>query len=115
MVQETARRLDVDANLVKAMIQTESARNPHAVSNKGAMGLMQLMPYTARQLGVRNVFDPVQNVDGGVRYLKYLMGLFDNDVSLSLAAYNAGPGAVSITTPPCTSVRIKKLLTRKLS
>jgi soluble lytic murein transglycosylase-like protein len=94
MVEETAKRHDVDANLVKAVIQTESNNNPRAVSGKGALGLMQLMPATARDLGVANVFDPVQNVDGGVRYLKYLLNLFGGDMPLSLAAYNAGPHAV---------------------
>jgi len=94
VVEETARRHDVDANLVKAIIGTESNNNPRAVSNKGAMGLMQLMPFTARDLGVTNILDPVQNVDGGVRYLKYLLNLFGGDLPLSLAAYNAGPGAV---------------------
>lgn len=94
VVEETARRHDVDVNLVKAMIHTESNNNPRAVSYKGAMGLMQLMPPTARDLGVANAFDPAQNVDGGVRYLKYLLGLYGGDLNLSLAAYNAGPGAV---------------------
>jgi soluble lytic murein transglycosylase-like protein len=95
MVEQTARRHDVDVNLVKAMIRTESNNNPRAVSNKGALGLMQLMPFTARDLGVTNVFDPVQNVDGGVRYLKSLLTQFGGDLPLSLAAYNAGPGAVT--------------------
>ncbi len=94
IVQETARRHDVDPNLVKAIIKTESNGSIRALSPKGAMGLMQLMPGTARGLGVSNSFDPAQNVDGGVRYLKYLMGLYGGDVELSLAAYNAGPGAV---------------------
>jgi soluble lytic murein transglycosylase-like protein len=85
----------VDVNLVKAMIHTESNNNPRAVSNKGALGLMQLMPFTARDLGVTNAFDPVQNVDGGVRYLKSLLTQFGGDLSRSLAAYNAGPGAVT--------------------
>jgi soluble lytic murein transglycosylase-like protein len=94
VVEQTARRHDVDANLVKAIIRTESNNDPRAVSNKGALGLMQLMPFTARGLGVINVFDPVQNVDGGVRYLKSLLTQFGGDLPLSLAAYNAGPGAV---------------------
>jgi soluble lytic murein transglycosylase-like protein len=95
VVEQTARRHDVDVNLVKAMIHTESNSNPRAVSNKGAMGLMQLMPFTARDLGVTNAFDPVQNVEGGVRYMKSLLTQFGGDLSLSLAAYNAGPGAVT--------------------
>jgi len=95
VVEQTARRHEVDVNLVKAMIHTESNSNPRAVSSKGALGLMQLMPFTARDLGVTNVFDPAQNVDGGVRYLKSLLTQFGGDLSLSLAAYNAGPGAVT--------------------
>ncbi len=95
VVEQTAKRHDVDVNLVKAMIRTESNDNPRAVSNKGALGLMQLMPFTARDLGVTNAFDPLQNVDGGVRYLKSLLTQFGGDLPLSLAAYNAGPGAVS--------------------
>jgi len=95
LVEQTARRHDVDVNLVRAMIRTESNNDPRAVSNKGALGLMQLMPFTARDLGVTNVFDPVQNVDGGVRYLKSLLTQFGGDLPLSLAAYNAGPGAVT--------------------
>jgi soluble lytic murein transglycosylase-like protein len=94
MIEQTARRHDVDVNLVRAMVRTESGNNPRAVSTKGALGLMQLMPPTARDLGVTNVFDPAQNVDGGVRYLKSLLTQFGGDLPLSLAAYNAGPGAV---------------------
>jgi soluble lytic murein transglycosylase-like protein len=95
LVEQTALRHDVDVNLIRAMIHTESNNDPRAVSNKGALGLMQLMPFTARDLGVTNVFDPVQNVDGGVRYLKSLLTQFGGDLPLSLAAYNAGPGAVT--------------------
>jgi soluble lytic murein transglycosylase-like protein len=94
LVREAAARHDVDANLLRAMIRAESNYNPKAVSRKGALGLMQLMPFTARDLGVRNVFDPRQNVDGGTRYLKSLLGRFGGDLNRSLAAYNAGPGAV---------------------
>jgi soluble lytic murein transglycosylase-like protein len=94
VIQDAAKRHDVDPELVKAIVRVESNFNPRAVSHKGAMGLMQLVPGTAQRLGVSNVFSPVENVDGGVRYLKYLLGLFDGDLKLSLAAYNAGPGAV---------------------
>ena len=93
-ITEAARKHGVNANLVRAIIQQESNFNPSAVSNKGAMGLMQLMPGTARSLGVTDPFDPEQNVDAGVRHLKHLLDNFNGDVGLSLAAYNAGQGAV---------------------
>lgn len=94
MVAEAARRNDVDAALLHAVITAESAYNPRAVSPKGATGLMQLMPATARRLGVDNAYDPNQNILGGARYLKELLQRFDNDLSLTLAAYNAGEQAV---------------------
>jgi hypothetical protein len=94
-IDEAAARHNVDPSLVRALIKVESNFNPNAVSRKGAMGLMQLMPQTARQLNVTNPFDPEQNVDAGVRHLKQLMESFGGDVKLSLAAYNAGAGAVS--------------------
>lgn len=93
LVEEKARQHGVDPLLVDSVIQVESAYNPYAVSPKGAQGLMQLMPGTARTYGVSNSLDPEQNIEGGVRYLKYLKTLFD-DERLVLAAYNAGEGAV---------------------
>jgi len=93
-IREIAARHGVNADLVEAVIRVESAFNPRAVSNKGAQGLMQLMPRTASALGVRNVFDPYQNIDGGVRHLRYLLDRYPGNVSLALAAYNAGEKAV---------------------
>ncbi len=95
LIRRAAALYRVDAALVKAIIHAESAYNPQAVSRKGASGLMQLMPDTARRYEVGNLFDPTQNVYGGVRYLKDLLTLFENDLRLTVAAYNAGENAVA--------------------
>jgi len=94
MVEQTASRLQVDPQLVQAIIKVESEYDPKAVSNKGAMGLMQLIPETAQRFGVENPFNPKENIEGGVSYLRHLLDLFGGDLPLSLAAYNAGEGAV---------------------
>jgi soluble lytic murein transglycosylase-like protein len=94
VIQPAAAKYGLDPNLVAAVIWAESSGDPNAVSKKGARGLMQLMPATARELGVDNVFDPGQNVDGGSRYLRRMLDEHDGDLSLALAAYNAGPNAV---------------------
>jgi hypothetical protein len=94
VIRAAAERYGVDTRLVEAIVQAESAGNPTAVSPKGARGLMQLMPERAALLGVRDSFDPHQNVDGGVRHIRDLLQSFGGDVTLALAAYNAGEGAV---------------------
>jgi soluble lytic murein transglycosylase-like protein len=95
LIEEHATRQNLRPDLVRAVIQVESGFNPYALSNKGAMGLMQLMPFTAKELGVRNAYDPVQNIRGGTAYLRQLLDKFGGDEALALAAYNAGAGAVA--------------------
>ena len=95
LVDEIAARHAVDRDLVHSMIRVESNYNPFAISSKGAMGLMQLVPSTAHKFGVSDAFNPEQNVDGGVRYLKYLLEHYNGNRELALAAYNAGEGTVA--------------------
>ena len=114
LIEEHSTTHGVDANLVRAVIQAESAYNPRAMSVKGAMGLMQLMPATARHYGVQDPFDPAENIRAGVAYLKSLLVKFGENLELALAAYNAGPGAVRKyggTVPPYRETRsyVKKI------
>jgi soluble lytic murein transglycosylase-like protein len=113
---DAARRHGVDPDLVLAVAGIESAFQPRAVSPKGAQGLMQLMPATARDLGVKDPLDPVANLDGGTRYLRDLIALYEGDLTKALAAYNAGPGAVARHqgVPPYKETQdyVKKVLRR---
>ncbi|MER3428885.1 MAG: hypothetical protein C4334_12485 [Pyrinomonas sp.] len=94
LLVEAGLRHGVDPMLLYAVMHQESAFRPRAISPKGARGLMQLMPGTAQRFGVTNIFDPRQNIEGGTRYLRFLLNIFDDDVALALAGYNAGEGAV---------------------
>ena len=107
LIEEAATLHRMDPELIRAVVEVESNFNPLAVSPRGAMGLMQLIQPTAQRFGVSNAFDPVQNLDGGIRYLKYLMEMFDGNLELSLAAYNAGENAVvrSRGVPPFRETR----------
>ena len=114
IIIKASRRYNVDPALIKAVIKVESHYNPYAISYKGAKGLMQLMPVTLKAMGAKDPFNPEHNIDAGVRYLKKLLILFDNDVKLALAAYNAGITKVRLYggVPPFKSTReyIRKVM-----
>jgi Transglycosylase SLT domain/Domain of unknown function (DUF4124) len=114
IVHEKASAYNLDPSLIKAVIKTESNWNSRAMSRKGAMGLMQLMPSTANDLNVHDPFDPEENIEGGTKYLKYLLEHFNGDLTLALAAYNAGPKTVEKFgyVPPISETRqyVKKVL-----
>jgi len=115
IIREMSRKYGVDSDLVRAVIKAESDFDPMVVSRKGARGLMQLMPETAKDMQVRNVFIPRENIEGGVKYLRRLLNMFENDLPLSLAAYNAGENVVKQyqnQIPPYKETReyVKKVL-----
>lgn len=116
MIRSASDRYGVDPRLVEAIIAVESAFDPGAVSPKGAMGLMQLMPETADRYAVQNPFDPLQNISGGIRYLRDLLSRFNGNLRLALAAYNAGETAVNMYqgVPPYRETRtyVKRVLRR---
>jgi len=119
-IQYAAEKFQISAPLLHAIIDIESAFNPHAESQSGAVGLMQLMPKTAQSLGVVNRKDAWQNIQGGARYFRQLLDRFNQDIELSLAAYNAGPTAVEkagnhIPNYPETQRYVKKVMTKYLS
>lgn len=115
IINKACEKFGVDPSLVHAIIKVESAFNPLAVSRKGAMGLMQLMPQTALNMNVKNTFSPDENIEGGVRYLRYLLDKYEGNLSLTLAAYNSGEGSVNRwgTVPPFKETQdyVKKILT----
>jgi hypothetical protein len=114
-VHKAATKYDLEPELIKAVIKTESNGNHKAVSRKGAMGLMQLMPSTANDMNVSNPFNPEENIEGGARYLKHLLERFGGNLTLALAAYNSGPGTVEKygSVPPILETReyVKKVFT----
>lgn len=115
IIQKYSDIYDIDYSLVKAVIRAESGYNPKAISKKGAMGLMQLMPETASLFECENPFDPESNIRTGIKYLKYLINYFKNDIELALAAYNAGPKNVikyGYSIPPFSETKnyVKKVL-----
>ncbi|MBI5599012.1 MAG: transglycosylase SLT domain-containing protein [Deltaproteobacteria bacterium] len=113
-IRRTSENYGVPADLVRAIIKVESDFDPYAKSEDGAIGIMQLMPETARLMGVRNLYDPSDNIEGGVRYLSHLLQRFESDIPLAVAAYNAGETAVVKyrSIPPFNETRlyVKKVL-----
>jgi soluble lytic murein transglycosylase-like protein len=118
-IDEAVRRVAAEqalpAQLIHSVIKVESNYNAHAISSKGALGLMQLIPATARRFGVSDAFNPVQNIQGGAKYLRYLLDLYNEDYPLALAAYNAGEGAVARYggVPPFAETRNYVILVRR--
>lgn len=117
IIQEASERHGLDESLIRAVIHIESAFNQYATSPKGARGLMQLMPETARELGVKNIFEVKQNINGGAQYLSWLLKRFNGNLAFALAGYNAGPGAVDDYRgiPPYSETKsyVKNVLTLK--
>jgi soluble lytic murein transglycosylase len=94
IIRNKSRKYNIEPSIIRAVITAESNWNPTAVSKKGAIGLMQLMPETARDMQINNPYDPEENIEAGTRYLRFLLDKFDDNLTLALAAYNAGPGKI---------------------
>lgn len=94
IIYSKSKKYNIEPSLIKAVIKTESNWDPGVVSRRGAIGLMQLMPFTAKEMGVKNPFNPEENIEGGIKYLRYLLDKFNGDLTLALAAYNAGPKTI---------------------
>jgi soluble lytic murein transglycosylase len=94
IIRKKSRKYNIEPSIIKAVITAESNWNPRAVSKKGAIGLMQLMPSTARDMQINNPYDPEENIEAGTRYLRFLLDKFEGNLTLALAAYNAGPGKI---------------------
>lgn len=114
LIRQIASEHEIDFALIKAVMHVESAFNPYAKSDKGALGLMQLLPATAQRYGINDIYDPAQNIAAGARHLKYLLGMFNQKHKLALAAYNAGENAVrrhrGIPPYPETQAYVRKVL-----
>ncbi|MFH1282724.1 MAG: lytic transglycosylase domain-containing protein [bacterium] len=114
LIKKFAKKYDLSSSLIRAVIQVESNFDPFGISSKGARGLMQLMPSTADSLGVNNIYNPIQNIDGGCKYLRAMMDEFDGNLKLALSAYNAGPNAVkkyeNIPPYPETQAYVNKVI-----
>ena len=114
VIERVSKKYDMEPALIKAIIKAESDFNPHAISKKGAVGLMQVMPSTAKELGFKDIYDPKSNIEAGVKYLRYLLDHFNGDLILTLAAYNAGLNRVKRHrgVPPIAQTKryIKKVL-----
>jgi soluble lytic murein transglycosylase len=115
IIREKSAKYEIEPSIIKALINAESGWNPKAVSNKGAIGLMQLMPSTASEMNINNPYDPEENIEGGTRYLRMMLNRFNGDLDLALAAYNAGPATVEKNRGIPAFTETKKFVKKVLS